>query len=119
MPETISQDHFDKLVTALRTHDSVSDCLPYSGIAQVPAVLDHLAAEHEKAEGLEWDDVCPAYALAVITHGDYRLPSDDDPMQVLWNEVGGESRLVWHQVRDLVAEAWRWLDAVKSRSEMT
>lgn len=119
MPENISKEHFDKVVTALRTHDSVSDCLPYSGVAQVPDVLDHLAREHEKQEGLEWNDVCPAYALAVITHGDYRLPSDDNPLEVLWNEVGGESRLLWPQVRDLVAEAWKWLDAVKSRSEMS
>lgn len=119
MSDQVSRDHFDHVVTALRSHDSVSDCLPYKGMAQVPEVLNHLAREHEKSEGLAWDDVCPAYALAVITHGDYRLPSDDDPLEVLWNEVGSESRLVWPQVRDLVAEAWHWLDAVQSRSEMS
>ncbi len=119
MPESISKDRFDDVVTALRTRDRVSDCLPYSGVAMVPDVLERLAREHEKTEGFEWDDVCPAYALAVITHGDYRLPLDEDPMEVLWNEVGSDSRLVWSQVNELVAEAWQWLDAVKSRGEIT
>lgn len=119
MPEPVSRDHFYKVVTALHSRAGVSDCLPYKGVAQVPEVLDYLAREHERTEGLAWDDVCPAYALAVITHGDYRLPRDDDPMEVLWNEVGSDSRLLWPQVRELVAEAWHWLDAVQSRAEMS
>lgn len=98
---------------------SVEDCLPHHGAEAVPQVLEHLAHEHERREGMAWEDACRAYGLAVITHGAYRLPSGNEPMETLWNEVGGESRLVWDEVRDLVAEAWRWLDALQSRSEMS
>jgi hypothetical protein len=121
MAERVSQQKFDEVVASLRTRDpgAIGDCLPYEGVAQVPATLDHLAREHERREGMAWDDVCPAYGLAVITHGAYRLPSDDEPLETLWNEVGGQSRLLWPEVRDLVSEAWRWLDALRSQSEMT
>jgi len=127
MHEQISKQHFDLVVTLLRRHGrgediaqvSVQDCLPYRGAAEVPQVLDQLAHEHEQRDGMAWEDVCPAYGLAVITHGAYRLPSDSEPLETLWNEVGSDSRLVWEEVRDLVAEAWRWLDALQSRSEMS
>lgn len=127
MAEQISRQQFDTVVSLLRRHGrgedipatSVQDCLPYRGAAEVPQVLDHLAHEHEQRDGMAWEDVCPAYGLAVITHGAYRLPSDSEPLETLWNEVGGESRLVWDEVRDLVAEAWLWLDALQSRSEMS
>ena len=121
MAERISQQQFDHLVASLRArdHGAISDCMPYDGVAHVSHTLDHLAREHERREGMDWDDVCPAYGLAVITHGAYRLPSDDEPLETLWNEVGSESRLLWPEVRDLVAEAWRWLDALRSQSEMT
>jgi len=121
MSERISQQKFDQLVTSLRARDhaGIGDCMPYDGGAQVSHTLDHLAREHERRQGMDWDDVCPAYGLAVLTHGAYRLPSDDEPLETLWNEVGSESRLLWPEVRDLVAEAWRWLDALRSQSEMT
>lgn len=104
-------DHFHRLVDFLSRSGGVENCLPYPGMTQVPAGFDEFANRDSQATESNWSDVCPAYALALLTSGGYALPRDEADMEVLWDELSGSSSLLWPDVRDIVERGWAWLDA--------
>lgn len=104
-----NQERFHLLTEAIAGH-AVERCLPYPGMTAIPAGYSHFAQRDALRRGLEWDEACPAYALAAITVGAYALPQDDEAMETLWDELGGASRSVWPEMRPLVREGWYWLE---------
>ena len=105
-----NHDRFKELVAALLPTGGVSKCLYYPGMAEVPAGYDRFAGADSRKFGYEWSDVCPAYALALVTHHGYALPQDAADMEVLWDELGGNSAKLWPEVDQIVRRAWAWLD---------
>ncbi|WP_312366886.1 hypothetical protein [Stenotrophomonas sp.] len=103
-------DHFHRLVALLNRSGGVGECLPYPDMTPVPAGFDEFAHRDSQSE-LDWSDVCPAYALALVTAGSYALPQHESDMEVLWDELGGNSTRLWSDVREIVKRAWAWLDA--------
>lgn len=103
--------HFHRLVDYLSRSGGVEKCLPYPGMTPVPAGFDEFANRDSQATESNWSDICPAYALALLTSGGYALPQDDADMEVLWDELSGNSTLLWPDVRDIVERGWAWLDA--------
>ena len=103
-----NQERFHALTEALAVH-AVEACLPYPGMVSLPSGYSRFAQRDALERELDWDDICPAYALAGISCGAYRLPEDDTDMETLWDELGGSSSKVWSEVRNLVPGAWRWL----------
>lgn len=104
-------ERFRELLERLRPTGGVARCLHYPGMTTIPAGFDRFASEDARQQGLAWDDVCPAYALALVSRGSYALPQDDGEMEVLWDELGGASTRLWPDVRGVVARSWAWLDA--------
>ena len=109
-------DHgrFQQLLAILKPTGGVSRCLHYPGMVEVPAGFDRFAGNDARKMGFEWDDVCPAYALALVSEGGYRLPEDDAEMEILWDELGGNSARLWPEVRTLVMRSWAWLEQSRS-----
>ncbi|MET0655736.1 MAG: hypothetical protein ABWY94_09235 [Pseudoxanthomonas sp.] len=103
-----NQERFHSLTEALAQH-AVETCLPYPGMTELPAGYSRFAQLDAVGRDLVWEDACPAYALAAITAGAYRLPEDTEAMETLWDELGGASVKLWPEVQDLVQDAWRWL----------
>jgi len=99
---------FQSLTEAVRDH-SVEHCLAYSGMAEVPDGYSRFAEDDARLHLCRWDDVCPAYALALLTFGGYRLPQDDESLEVLWDELGGESTKLWPDVSKTLRRGWAWL----------
>lgn len=104
-------DRFRNLLELLGPLDGVAKCMPYPGMTDVPNGFDRFAHEDATQEQSEWSDVCPAYALALVSAGSYALPRDNEEMQVLWDELGGNSTKLWPDVRAAVVRSWAWLDA--------
>ena len=104
-----NQERFHSLTEAIAGH-AVESCLPYPGMTAIPAGYSRHAQRDAMRRDIDWDEACPAYALAAITVGSYRLPDDDQAMQVLWDELGGASSRLWPEMRPLVREGWRWLE---------
>lgn len=100
---------FSSLVDALHAH-SIERCLAYPGMAEVPEGYSRFAEQDATRHGLAWADACPAYALALLTFGSYRLPDDDGSLEILWDELGGASTRLWPDVSSTVQRGWRWLD---------
>lgn len=109
-------DHarFKELLSVLRSRNHVAECLYYPGMTEVPKGYDSFANRDASAADLQWEDVCPAYALALVSHQSYRLPQDESDMEVLWDELGGNSTKLWVEVRDLVLRAWDWLSEAEA-----
>lgn len=105
-----THERFGELLAWLRLTPSVAECLHYPGMADVPAGFDRFAARDAKEHGYEWEDVCAAYALALVSKGSYVLPEDREEMEVLWDELGGGSRKLWPEVEGVVWRSWGWLD---------
>ncbi len=60
-----------------------------------------------------WRDLCPAYAFALTTHSaDWPRGTGDTDGELAahWDQVRGESRLEWPQVRPVIEDAWLALD---------
>ncbi|RZA31038.1 MAG: hypothetical protein EOP92_33245, partial [Lysobacteraceae bacterium] len=108
-----SPQRFAQLTEAVRLQ-GVERCLPYPDMTEVPEGYSRFAQEDAATHGLEWDDLCPAYALALLTQGGYRLPEDADAMEILWDELGGESTKLWSEVANVVPRAWRWLSLTRA-----
>ena len=104
-----SHDRFHELVALLLPAGGVSKCLHYPGMT--PKGFDRFAGRDAKAHGHDWADVCPAYALALVSSGGYQLPQDSAELEVLWDELGGDSSKLWSEVDDVVRRSWAWLDA--------
>jgi hypothetical protein len=104
-------ERFRELLERLRPAGGVVRCLHYPGMTPIPEGFDRFASHDTHERELAWSDVCPAYALALVSRGSYGLPQDDTEMEVLWDELGGDSTRVWTEVRDVVVRAWAWLDA--------
>lgn len=101
-------ERFGQLLAFLRG-ENVEECLHYPGMADVPAGFNRYARADARSRGGEWDDYCPAYAFALLTHVGYALPADEDDLRVLWDELGGQSSKLWEEVESVVADAWSWL----------
>lgn len=110
-------DRFKELLALLRPTGGVSKCLYYPGMTPVPPGFDRYAGADARKHDYGWHDVCPAYALALVSKGSYELPRDKGEMEVLWDELGGDSTLLWPQVEPLVRRAWDWLDVHAEQSE--
>jgi hypothetical protein len=103
-----NHERFHSLTEALARH-AVEACLPYPGMVDLPAGYSRFAETDATRRELVWEDVCPAYALAAITEGAYRLPDDAQAMETLWDELGGASTRLWPEIEDVVHTAWDWL----------
>ena len=77
----------------------------------IPAGFNDFASRDAKSVESNWADVCPAYALALISVGTYGLPQNDAEMEVLWDDLSGNSTKSWPEVRDIVMRLRGWLDA--------
>lgn len=104
---------FQALTKAVRDH-SVEHCLPYPGMADIPVGYSRFAEQDARVCGSSWQDVCPVYALALLTYGGYRLPEDDVSLETLWDELGGESVKLWPEVSHTLVRGWRWLEEHRS-----
>jgi hypothetical protein len=104
-------EQFHRLVEFLSRAGGVDKCLPYPDMTTVPPGFNEFASQDSQKQGYEWADVCPAYALALITAGGYSLPQDDSDMEILWDELGGNSTKLWPEVRGTIERSWSWLDA--------
>lgn len=107
----IDSERFHRLVEFLNRSGGVGKCLPYPDMTPIPAGFNDFASKDSVAVEAEWSDVCPAYALALVSVGSYGLPQDDTDMEVLWDELGGNSTKLWPEVREIVKRSWAWLDA--------
>ena len=61
---------------------------------------------------LSWPDVCPAYALAWLTHAAYGPDLDETSeweLRLQWQDLHGLSNLHWQEVRGILHDAWAWL----------
>ncbi len=105
----IDSHAFASLVQRLSAQESVAHCLPYPGMTPIPDGFDAFARQDAASAEMEWGDACPAYALGLITYGSYALPRDEEYLEVLWDELGGDSTQVWAQARPLVLATWAWL----------
>ena len=110
MGRFVDHDRFQQLLAVLKPTGGVAKCLYYPGMAQVPTGYDRFSGDDARKAGLEWEDACPAYALALVSHGGYTLPEDDVEMEVLWDELGGRSTKLWPEVRAVVMRSWAWLE---------
>jgi len=104
----LNHERFTQLLALFRQGD-VEQCLHYPGMAEVPQGYNRYARADCRARGADWDDYCPAYAFAVLTREGYTLPEDDESLEVLWDELGGQSSKLWPQVKEVVVDAWGWL----------
>lgn len=102
---------FQRLVDFLNQSGGVGKCLPYPDMTPIPIGFNDFAKKDFKGVEAEWSDVCPAYALGLVSVGSYDLPQDDSEMEILWDELGGNSTKLWPDVREIVMRSWAWLDA--------
>ena len=106
-------ERFHRLVEFLHRSGGVGKCLPYPDMTPIPAGFNDFASRDAKSVESNWADVCPAYALALISVGTYGLPQNDAEMEVLWDDLSGNSTKLWPEVRDIVIRSWGWLDALQ------
>ncbi len=104
---------FSNLIAALHEH-AVERCLPYPGMADVPDGYSRFAQQDAMRHEQSWEDSCPAYALALLTFGSYRLPEDNASMEVLWDELGGASTRLWPEVSSIIERGWKWLEDTRA-----
>jgi hypothetical protein len=107
----IHQHHerFAQLLAFLRG-ENVEECLHYPGMADVPSGYNRYARLDCESRGGKWSDYCPAYAFALLTRGGYTMPADEESLEILWDELGGQSTKLWNEVEEVVAGAWNWLE---------
>jgi hypothetical protein len=102
----------------------VESCLPFNGMTAVPASYDHFARMHFRRlrmQSLSWPDVCPAYALAWLTHAAYGPELDETSeweLHLQWQDLHGLSNLHWHEVRGILRDAWDWLSRREREREL-
>ena len=73
----------------------------------------HFASVRRLHPLLEWDDACPAYAIALAAHAALCVSFDEAQERLLerhWDRIRGESRLGWTQARSLIAAGCSTLD---------
>ncbi|CAN5260514.1 hypothetical protein BH11PSE14_BH11PSE14_01160 [soil metagenome] len=73
----------------------------------------HFASVRRLHPSLEWDDACPAYAVALSAHAAMCVAFDQEQELLLerhWDRIRGESRLSWLQARPLIAAGCSTLD---------
>lgn len=113
MQRRFDHDRHSRIVGRLTLPSSVGECLAYADMVDVPSKFDRFAREHfsdnYSTRDMEWRDVCPAYALALMVHGTYRLPADDAELQLLWEELA-PTRLHWGRAKTIVADILEQLD---------
>jgi hypothetical protein len=105
----VNHERFTQLLARFRHGEDVGQCLHYPGMADIPEGYNRYARADCRAHGAEWDDYCPAYAFALLTHTGYALPEDEESLEVLWDELGGQSTKLWPEVEEVVTDAWAWL----------
>jgi hypothetical protein len=104
-------ERYTEFLSVLLPKSGVAQCMHYPGMTPIPEGYDNFAHAHAGQLELLWQDVCPAYALALVALGSYTAPRDDAEMEVQWDELGGDSTLLWPQVRPIIERAWIWLQA--------
>jgi hypothetical protein len=86
----------------------------------VPADYDrfcrtHFASVRRVHPELDWEDACPAYAVALSAHSALCVFFDDAQERLLerhWDRIRGASRLGWLQARPLIAAGCSTLDRI-------
>ncbi len=113
MQYRLDHDRHSRIVERLIQPPSVGQCLAYEDMIDVPPQFDVFAREHYSKHyattGIPWRDVCPAYALALMAYGSYRMPENNAEIETLWEELA-PSRLGWRDAKAIVAEVWDGLD---------
>lgn len=79
---------------------------------EVPPAFDafcrsHFASVKRLHPALEWDDACPAYAIALSAHAVLCVALDDErekQFEQNWERIRGQSRLTWPQARPLIVD---------------
>lgn len=98
------------IVEQLHKPDSVAHCLIYQDMLDVSPEFDKFARKHFGAiHGISWPDLCPAYALGLMTHTAYQLPTNDEELETLWQELAN-SDIEWSQAQQVVKDVWKFLD---------
>lgn len=109
MKRKFDRDRHSELVACLEQRDSVSGCLLYPGMLEVTPEFDRFAHAHfSTIDEIPWRDLCPAYALGLMTFDNYDLPEDDADLEMLWDELS-TSDLSWQLARNVVLDVWIWL----------
>lgn len=108
-------ERYTQLLSVLMPKTGVAQCMHYPGMTPIPDGYDDFAHAHAKQFDVSWREVCPAYALALVALGSYTLPRDDAEIEVLWDELGGDSTMLWPQVSPIIERAWIWLQAHASQ----
>lgn len=73
----------------------------------------HFASVRRLHPALQWDDACPAYAIALAAHAALCVSFDEAQERLLernWDRIRGESHLSWTQARPLIAAGCSTLD---------
>ncbi len=98
------------IVEQLHQPASVSHCLVYEDMLDVTPEFDKFARKHfSTTQGFSWHDLCPAYALGLMTHDTFQLPFDNEELETLWHELA-KSNIDWTQARRVVKDVWKFLD---------
>lgn len=112
------RDRHSQIVERLALPSSVGECLAYEDMIDVPPLFDRFAREHfskhHSADDVEWRDMCPVYALALMIFGTYRFPADDAEIQALWEELA-PTRLPWNQAKPVFADFIGWIKQTSLR----
>lgn len=106
------RDRHARIAERLASPSSVGQCLVYDSMLDVPPAFDRFADAHFRAHvdpRIAWPEICPAYALALLAYGSYRLPDDAAELRTLWDELAS-SRLDWREAEAVVADVWRRFD---------
>lgn len=114
------QQHLRRLQRQPRT---VSGCLPYEDMMEVPEAFDFWATTdaRELHPGNGWADLCPVYALALATHAAYWPQLDTAALlevEAQWDELRGVSSLSWDEALPVLARAWRALDRINHKPSL-
>jgi hypothetical protein len=85
----------------------------------VPADYDrfcrtHFASVRRLHPELEWEDACPAYAVALSAHAALCVfdESQERLLERHWDRIRGASHLPWLQARSLIAAGCSTLDRI-------
>jgi hypothetical protein len=78
----------------------------------IPPAYDHFCQAHFGAvkrmhPELSWEDVLPAYAIALSAHAVLCVTLDhqvEDSLERHWPELRGDSKLSWPQARTIIAD---------------
>ena len=118
------------LVAASLSRSSLPDLIErrfsFPGRPDSPVAFNRLAQVDfalisEADPDAEWDDYCPAYALAFLTYESCchsSLPLDNVDLEAQWEELRGDSRLRWQQVCAVISRSWNALKLLQRQGQL-